>query len=138
MRDNTQLDLDEYGLEPGEQPGAWSLEPGELDEESLSKAVGKTKKNRKHMKPLKETKKEHMSKKLVVVKSKRMCKSNIVRCREYRRNKNFKLSKDQEELKQLEARNQSLRQEEEVIMDKLAKLQDAYLKLIQQGKLKFV
>ena len=65
-------------------------------------------------------------------------KDNILRCREYRKNKNTKLDKEQVELEQLEIRNQELRQEEEEMTAKLAKLQEAYLKLIQKGRIKFV
>jgi len=62
---------------------------------------------------------------------------NVKRCREYRKNKNIKLSMEEEELKELEERNAELREKEKMMVEKLSKAQGAYIRLIREGRVKF-
>jgi len=62
---------------------------------------------------------------------------NVKRCREYRKNKNIKLSVEEEELKELEERNAELREKEKMMVEKLSKAQGAYIRLIREGRVKF-
>lgn len=62
---------------------------------------------------------------------------NVLRCREYRSNKNKKLAQEMDELEMLEARNRELREKEEKITEKLAQAQAAYLRLIKEGRVKY-
>jgi len=64
-------------------------------------------------------------------------RNNVIRCREYRKNKTVKLEAGMEELERLEARNLELRRKEERMKEKLDRAQTAYLKLISEGRIKF-
>lgn len=63
--------------------------------------------------------------------------SNVKRCREYRKNKNIKLSMEEDELKQLEERNAELREKEKEMVEKLSRAQGSYIRLIREGRIKF-
>jgi len=65
-------------------------------------------------------------------------RQNVIRCRKYRRNKNIKAASWEEELTSLEARNEELKEQEKVMMERLAKVQGAYINLIKAGRIKCV
>lgn len=62
---------------------------------------------------------------------------NVERCREYRKNKNARAYKEQDDLSALEARNDQLKRQEEEMLAKLARVRGAYLKLITEGRVKY-
>jgi len=62
---------------------------------------------------------------------------NVLRCREYRSNKNKKLAQEMDELEALEEKNRELRKQEKKITEKLAQAQTAYLRLIREGRVKY-
>lgn len=64
--------------------------------------------------------------------------SNVIRCREYREKKNMKYEKELTELESLEATNNELQMKEKAMRDQLSKMQGAYLKLITDGRIKFI
>jgi hypothetical protein len=64
-------------------------------------------------------------------------RKNVVRCREYRKTKSTKTATEMEELEVLDARNKELQEKEQMMKDKLVKMQGAYLKLISEGRIKF-
>jgi len=59
------------------------------------------------------------------------------RCKRYRRNKKQREAEEDAELEDLEARNASLREEEQRLTARKRKLQQAYLDLIRQKKIRF-
>lgn len=63
--------------------------------------------------------------------------NNVLRCREYRSNKNKKLAQEMDELEVLEEKNRELREQEKKITEKLAQAQAAYLRLIREGRVKY-
>ena len=65
-------------------------------------------------------------------------RQNVIRCRKYRRNKNIKAASWEEELTSLETRNEELKEQEKVMMERLAKVQGAYINLIKAGRIKCV
>jgi len=65
-------------------------------------------------------------------------RGNVLRCRKYRENKNIKVANWEDELKSLEARNNELKEQEKEMMEKLAKVQGAYINLIKAGRIKCV
>jgi len=65
-------------------------------------------------------------------------RQNVIRCRKYRKNKNIKAASWEEELTSLEARNEELKEQEKVMMERLAKVQGAYINLIKAGRIKCV
>jgi len=64
-------------------------------------------------------------------------RSNVERCRVYRKNKKEKELDYQDELMALESRNDELVKKEQRMKDELVRLQSAYLKLISEGRIKF-
>jgi len=64
--------------------------------------------------------------------------SNVKRCRKYRENKKIKASEWQDELEALETRNKELREQEKAMVERLAKVQGAYINLIKAGRIKCV
>ena len=65
-------------------------------------------------------------------------RQNVIRCRKYRVNKNIKAASWEDELKSLETRNMELKEQEKVMMERLAKGQGAYINLIKAGRIKCV
>jgi len=65
-------------------------------------------------------------------------RGNVLRCRKYRENKNIKIANWEDELKFLETRNNELKEQEKEMMEKLAKVQGAYINLIKAGRIKCV
>jgi len=65
-------------------------------------------------------------------------RQNVIRCRKYRVNKNIKAATWEEELTSLETRNAELKEQEKVMMERLAKVQGAYINLIKAGRIKCV
>merc|ERR1712192_90484 len=65
-------------------------------------------------------------------------RQNVIRCRKYRKNKNIKAASWEDELKSLETRNEDLKEQEKVMMERLAKVQGAYINLIKAGRIKCV
>merc|ERR1719234_465652 len=65
-------------------------------------------------------------------------RQNVIRCRKYRKNKNIKAASWEDELKSLETRNEELKEHEKVMMERLAKVQGAYINLINAGRIKCV
>jgi len=65
-------------------------------------------------------------------------RGNVLRCRKYRENKNIKIANWEDELKFLETRNNELKEQEKEMMEKLAKVQGAYISLIKAGRIKCV
>jgi len=65
-------------------------------------------------------------------------RQNVIRCRKYRVNKNKKAASWEEELASLETRNEELKEQEKVMMERLAKVQGAYINLIKAGRIKCV
>merc|ERR1712222_185868 len=65
-------------------------------------------------------------------------RQNVIRCRKYRVNKNIKAASWEDELKSLETRNMELKEQEKVMMERLAKVQGAYINLIKAGRIKCV
>ena len=65
-------------------------------------------------------------------------RQNVIRCRKYRVNKNIKAASWEDELKSLETRNAELKEQEKVMMERLAKVQGAYINLIKAGRIKCV
>jgi hypothetical protein len=63
--------------------------------------------------------------------------SNVLRCREYRKNKNARAYEELDELSALVARNEELKRQEEEMLAKLARVRGAYLKLITEGRVKY-
>jgi len=63
---------------------------------------------------------------------------NVLRCRKYRVNKNIKVANWEDELKSLETRNEELKEQEKAMMERLAKVQGAYINLIKAGRIKCV
>jgi len=63
---------------------------------------------------------------------------NVLRCRKYRENKNIKVANWEDELKSLEMRNKELKEQEKAMMERLAKVQGAYINLIKAGRIKCV
>jgi len=63
---------------------------------------------------------------------------NIQRCREYRKNKGIKQKMEESELEGLEQQNRDLQMTEKRMREQLSKMQGAYLKLITDGRIKFV
>jgi len=63
---------------------------------------------------------------------------NILRCREYRVTKKTKINSEEEEMKEQEARNRELRKKMVKMQGLVEKMQNVYLKLITEGKIKFV
>lgn len=64
--------------------------------------------------------------------------SNVKRCRKYRENKKIKAFQWQDELEALETRNKELREQEKAMVERLAKVQGAYINLIKAGRIKCV
>merc|ERR1712079_393002 len=64
--------------------------------------------------------------------------SNVKRCRKYRENKKIKASEWQDELEALETRNKELKEQEKAMVERLAKVQGAYINLIKAGRIKCV
>merc|ERR1712210_387815 len=65
-------------------------------------------------------------------------RQNVLRCRKYRVNKNIKVANWEDELKSLETRNEELKEQEKAMMERLAKVQGAYINLIKAGRIKCV
>jgi hypothetical protein len=65
-------------------------------------------------------------------------RQNVIRCRKYRVNKNIKVANWEDELKSLETRNEELKEQEKAMMERLAKVQGAYINLIKAGRIKCV
>lgn len=65
-------------------------------------------------------------------------RQNVLRCRKYRVNKNIKVANWEDELKSLETRNEELKEQEKDMMERLAKVQGAYINLIKAGRIKCV
>jgi len=65
-------------------------------------------------------------------------RQNVLRCRKYRVNKNIKVANWEDELKSLETRNEELKAQEKAMMERLAKVQGAYINLIKAGRIKCV
>jgi len=65
-------------------------------------------------------------------------RKNVIRCRKYREERKTEISKDEMELKEQEARNIELKKKLEKMQRLVRGSQDAYLKLITQGKIKIV
>jgi len=65
-------------------------------------------------------------------------RKNVLRCRQYRRDKNNTLATWADELEQLENRNRELKEQEKKMQEKVEKVQAAYIKLISEGKIKFL
>jgi len=65
-------------------------------------------------------------------------RQNVLRCRKYRKNKNIKAANWEDELKSLETRNEELKSQEKAMMERLAKVQGAYINLIKAGRIKCV
>jgi len=65
-------------------------------------------------------------------------RQNVLRCRKYRVNKNIKAANWEDELKSLETRNEELKAQEKAMMERLAKVQGAYINLIKAGRIKCV
>lgn len=65
-------------------------------------------------------------------------RGNVLRCRKYRENKNIKVANWEDELKSLETRNMELKEQEKEMMERLAKVQGAYINLIKGGRIKCV
>jgi hypothetical protein len=65
-------------------------------------------------------------------------RQNVIRCRKYRVNKNIKVANWEDELKSLETRNEELKEQEKAMLERLAKVQGAYINLIKAGRIKCV
>ena len=65
-------------------------------------------------------------------------RQNVIRCRRYRKNKNIKAANWEDELKSLETRNEELKAQEKAMVERLAKVQGAYINLIKAGRIKCV
>merc|ERR1712037_347512 len=63
---------------------------------------------------------------------------NVLRCRKYRMNKNIKVANWEDELQSLETRNKELKEQEKAMIERLAKVQGAYINLIKAGRIKCV
>jgi len=65
-------------------------------------------------------------------------RQNVLRCRKYRINKNIKVANWEDELQSLETRNKELKEQEKAMIERLAKVQGAYINLIKAGRIKCV
>ena len=97
-------------------------------EESRPEPSGRKKGKNKHRKgrlqrPLDEIRKENQP--------------NVLRCRVYRSQKKQKEEKKLTSLKQLELENKELKRKEEEVKEKRDRVQNAYLALINYGRIKF-
>ena len=63
---------------------------------------------------------------------------NVRRCWEYRVNKGKKLDQQREELNALETKNKELKERMENTKNTLTRGQTTYLRLIKEGKIKYV
>jgi len=64
-------------------------------------------------------------------------KPNVIRCRNWRKQKSTKITKEKTELQLLEEYNARLRQEEKRLENIVTKARDAYINLIKIGHIKF-
>ena len=114
------------------QDGLTHVELEDVDwvppEASRPEPSGRKKGKNKHRKgrlqrPLDEIRKENQS--------------NVLRCRVYRSQKKQKEEKKLTSLKQLELENKELKRKEEEVKEKRDRVQNAYLALINYGRIKF-
>lgn len=127
---NDQLDKDENDLEwlPEDFTlvGTYKTLPGMM--EAFGMEVPKKRTKRHHTKGPKQMDLKSLPEENV---------KNVMRCREYRKNKKEQMADEEEELEELLARNQELKEEESRIRERLNKMQAAYLRLISEGRVKF-